>query len=109
MRAARGDQDNGLTNSIETIGTTDEADSDESDDKSQNSAANQGETKDKKKVGLRKSLKDEKIDVNTNTKVQMDSKAKRNKLDEAVRKILLYKDMKASDVKGDMDSNVKLN
>ena len=47
--------------------------------------------------------------MNTNTIVQTDSKKKRDKLDEAVRKILLFKDMKASDTKGDMDPAVKLN
>lgn len=51
----------------------------------------------------------EKINVNTNTVVQVDSKAKRDKLDEAVRKILLFKDMKQTETKGDLDPSVKLN
>ena len=38
-------------------------------------------------------MKKEKINVNTNTKIETESKAKRDRLDEAVRKILLYKDM----------------
>ena len=38
-------------------------------------------------------MKKEKINVKTNTKIETESKAKRDRLDEAVRKILLYKDM----------------
>ena len=62
-----------------------------------------------KKEARQKKKEAEKIDIDTNTQVQTDSKAKRNKLDEAVRKILLFKDMKASDIKGDIDAGVKLN
>ena len=47
--------------------------------------------------------------INTDTQVQTDSKAKRAKLDDAVRKILMFKDMRQTDTKGDMDPNVKLN
>ena len=52
---------------------------------------------------------DEQVNVNTATKVQTDSKLKRSKLDEAVKKILLFKDMKTSTNKGDLDPNVKVN
>ena len=37
---------------------------------------------------------DEEIKVNTDTKVQVESHSKRIKMEEAVRKILLFKDMK---------------
>ena len=56
-----------------------------------------------------KKKEEEKINVNTNTVVQVDSKAKRDKLDEAVRKILLFKDMKQTETKGDQDPSIKLN
>ena len=64
--------------------------------------------KERKSVRKKKQVV-EKINVDTNTQVQLDSKQKRNKLDEAVRKILLFKDMKASEFKGDLDSSIKHN
>ena len=54
-------------------------------------------------------MKKEKINVNTNTKIETESKAKRDRLDEAVRKVLLYKDMQKTENQGDMDPSVKMN
>ena len=59
---------------------------------------------DVEKKSARKSKK-----INTATRVHQDPIGKRQKMEDAVRKILLFKDYRSSDHKGEMDEDVKRN
>ena len=80
----------------------------ESNDKESEGQNSELERKRQKKRE-QKEKEDKMAKINTNTEVMQDSKAKRAKIDDAVRKILLFKDMRATDNKGDQDPDMKLN
>ena len=56
-----------------------------------------------------RTIEDECIAVNTETKVWNEPFGRRKKMDDAVRRILLFKDMKQTEHKGEIDATTKLN